>query len=225
MCSGWILLHPVRWVMGSAAALILLGFSFALNPVIVTAAGGAIAMLNILHARKRGYCPTPTRRGHHARSIRPSEESRLPAPRERATPDTMDNVNEPNPLHAAMPFTALLDLRPIRQDHNQCVIEMDWHERVCTASGIVHGGALMSLADTAGAVLAFANLPSGALATTTIESKTNLFAAARAGSTLTATAVVLHAGRTTMVVETEVRDQTGRLVAKTTQTQAILTAH
>jgi 1,4-dihydroxy-2-naphthoyl-CoA hydrolase len=136
----------------------------------------------------------------------------------------MDPANEPNPLHVTMPYTALLDLRPIHQDTDRCVVEMPWHERLCTANGILHGGAVMSLADTAGAVLAFMNLPSGATATTTIESKTNLFAAARVGSTLTATAVVLHAGRTTIVVETEVRDQTGRLVAKTTQTQAILTA-
>ncbi len=131
-------------------------------------------------------------------------------------------MNEPNPLHAAMPFTALLDVRPIQQDARTCILEMPWHERLCTASGILHGGAVMSLADTAGAVLAFSNLPPGALATTTIESKTNLFAAVRSGATLTATAVVIHAGRTTIVVETEVRDHTGRLVAKTTQTQAIL---
>ena len=80
----------------------------------------------------------------------------------------------------------------------------------------------MSLADTAGAVLAFMNLPAGALATTTIESKTNLFAAVRSETTITATARLLHAGRTTIVVETEDRDQTDRLVSKTTQTQAVL---
>ncbi len=136
----------------------------------------------------------------------------------------MDTTNDPNPLHAAIPYTALLDLRPIRQDADMCIIEMVWQEGLCTANGILHGGAVMSLADTAGALLAFMNLPSGAIATTTIESKTNLFAAARAGSTLTATAVVLHCGRTTIVVETEVRDQTERLVAKTTQTQAVLAA-
>jgi uncharacterized protein (TIGR00369 family) len=136
----------------------------------------------------------------------------------------MDPSDRTNPLHDAMPYTALLDIRPIRQDAEQCVLEMPWHERLCTANGILHGGALMSLADSAGALLAFMNLPDGAIATTTIESKTNLFAAVRSGTTVTATSTVLHAGRTTIVVETEVRDDTGRLVAKTTQTQAVLAA-
>ena len=79
----------------------------------------------------------------------------------------------------------------------------------------------MALADAAGGYCAFANLPDGATATATIESKTNLLRAVREGS-VRATSTVLHAGGTTIVVETEVRDGAGKLVAKTTQTQAVL---
>ena len=77
----------------------------------------------------------------------------------------------------------------------------------------------MALADTAGAVCAFANLPDGASFTTTIESKTNFLGAVTEG-TVRATARPLHVGRTTIVVETEARVD-DRLVAKTTQTQAV----
>ena len=83
------------------------------------------------------------------------------------------------------------------------------------------GGALMSLADTAGGLCAFLNLPEGAAGTTTVESKTNLLAAVREG-TVTASATPLKAGSTLIVVETEMRDTDGRLVAKTAQTQAVL---
>ena len=84
----------------------------------------------------------------------------------------------------------------------------------------MHGGALMSLADTAGAVCAFLNLPDGAAGTMTIESKTNLLAPVR-GGTVTATATPLRAGRTLIVVETELRTGDG-LVAKTLQSQVVL---
>jgi len=103
------------------------------------------------------------------------------------------------------------------------VLELDHDPSLCTAGGVLHGGALMTLADTAGALCAFLNLPDGAAGTTTIESKTNLLAAVRDG-TVTATATPLKAGRTIIVVETEMRDSRGRLVAKTTQTQAVLSA-
>ena len=78
----------------------------------------------------------------------------------------------------------------------------------------------MTLADTAGAVCAFLNLPAGAR-TVTIESKTNFLGAVRNG-TVTARAHALHIGKTTIVVETDVLDSSGRLVARTTQTQAVL---
>ena len=80
----------------------------------------------------------------------------------------------------------------------------------------------MALADTAGALCAYLNLPEGATGTTTVESKTNLLAAVR-GGTLTASATPLHVGSRLVVVETELRREDGRLAAKTTQTQAVLT--
>ena len=100
-------------------------------------------------------------------------------------------------------------------------LQLDWRDDLCTAAGVLHGGALMSLADTAGAICAALNLPEGSTGTTTVESKTNLLAAVRDG-TVTAVATPLKAGRTLIVVETEMRNGDGRLVAKTAQTQAVL---
>jgi 1,4-dihydroxy-2-naphthoyl-CoA hydrolase len=96
-----------------------------------------------------------------------------------------------------------------------------WDESRCTAGGVLHGGALMALADSAAAVCAFLNLPEGAGGTTTVESKTNFMRAVRDGS-VTASSTPLHKGRRFIVVETELRDDDGRLVAKVTQTQAVL---
>ncbi|HEV2141424.1 MAG TPA: PaaI family thioesterase, partial [Candidatus Dormibacteraeota bacterium] len=84
-----------------------------------------------------------------------------------------------------------------------------------------HGGVLMALADSAGGACAFLNLPPDATGTSTIESKTNFLGAVRAG-TVTATATPLHRGGTTIVVETTVRDASGKPIAKTTQTQLVL---
>ena len=84
----------------------------------------------------------------------------------------------------------------------------------------MHGGALMALADSVGALCAVLNLPEGA-STSTIESKTNFFRGVRAGY-VTAVATPLHVGRTTIVVETDLFDDDGRRVARVTQTQAVL---
>ncbi len=94
--------------------------------------------------------------------------------------------------------------------------------RPCTAGGVLHGGALMSFADTLGAVCAFLNLPAGA-STGTIESKTNFLRPVREGE-VEGVARPVHVGRTTIVVQTEARDPTGTLVSLTTQTQAVLPA-
>jgi len=61
--SDWVVVQPVLWRMGSGAALVLLGFALDLTPIVVIAAGAAIAVLNILHARRRGYCPLPAEPG------------------------------------------------------------------------------------------------------------------------------------------------------------------
>jgi uncharacterized protein (TIGR00369 family) len=123
-------------------------------------------------------------------------------------------------LHGLVPMAATLGLRVAAAAPDRVRLELDWREELCTAGGVLHGGAVMALADTAGALCAFLNLPEGAT-TTTVESKTNLLAAVR-GGTLAATATPLHAGSTLIVVETELRRDDGRLAAKTIQTQAVL---
>lgn len=123
-------------------------------------------------------------------------------------------------LRAAMPMCATLGFVADRIDADEVVVSVDWSEALCTANGVIHGGVVMALADAAGAMLAYLNLPEGSVGTTTIESKTNFLGAARSG-TLTATARILHAGRTTIVVETDLVTAEGR-VAKTTQTQLVL---
>jgi uncharacterized protein (TIGR00369 family) len=124
-------------------------------------------------------------------------------------------------LHALVPLSGTLGIRLDEAAPDAVRLELDWREELCTASGVLHGGMLMSLADTAGAVCAYLNLPAGSEGTTTVESKTNLLAAVR-GGTVTATATPLHVGGRLIVVETELRGDDGRLVAKTTQTQAVL---
>ena len=95
-----------------------------------------------------------------------------------------------------------------------------WSPERCTTSGVMHGGAIMSLADTVGAVCAFLNLPEGA-GTATVESATNFFRGVRGGR-LHATARPLHVGRSFIVVRTDLTDDDGRAAGQTTQTQAVL---
>ena len=121
-----------------------------------------------------------------------------------------------------MPFAATLGLQLTVTAADRVVAVMPWREDLCTSFGVLHGGALMALADTTGAVCAFLNLPQGA-ATSTIESKTNFFRGVRSGK-VTATSRPLHIGRTTIVVQTELRDEADKLVAMVGQTQIVLPA-
>jgi uncharacterized protein (TIGR00369 family) len=98
---------------------------------------------------------------------------------------------------------------------------MDWAPELCTAAGVLHGGAIMSFADTLGGVCAFLNLPDGATTTATVESKTNFFRAVRGGRVHGITRP-LHVGRSFIVVQTDVTDDEDRRVAQVTQTQAVL---
>jgi uncharacterized protein (TIGR00369 family) len=124
-------------------------------------------------------------------------------------------------LHETMPLCATLGARALAMDREEVVLAVEWAPGLCTSGGLLHGGVLMALADAAGGACAHANLPEGAAGTSTIESKTNFLRAVSAGS-LTATARPLHVGSTTIVVETELRDDDARLVGKVTQTQAVL---
>jgi 1,4-dihydroxy-2-naphthoyl-CoA hydrolase len=121
---------------------------------------------------------------------------------------------------AMMPFAELLGIELERASAEGVVGRMHWREELCTAGGVMHGGALMALADTTGAVCAFLNLPPGAN-TATISSSTNMLRAVRQGE-VTATARPLHAGRSVIAVQTELQDERGRLVAQVSQAQAVL---
>lgn len=94
---------------------------------------------------------------------------------------------------------------------------------LCTTGHVLHGGAMMAFADTLGAVGTFANLPEGAR-TTTVESSTKFLAAAKEGSTVTGECTAFHRGRTTMVWQTLVRSDAGKLCAVVTQTQLVIAA-
>lgn len=123
-------------------------------------------------------------------------------------------------LRQQMPLAETLGMMADEAGPESVVLRLAWAEGLCTSGGMIHGGVIMALADTAGATLAFSNLPEGAVGTTTIESKTNFLRGVAEGD-LVATARPLHAGSTTIVVETEVTSGE-RLVAKVTQTQAVL---
>ncbi len=124
-------------------------------------------------------------------------------------------------LHNAMPFAAVLGTQVIEASPEVVRATVAWDETRCTAGGVLHGGVLMGLADACGGLAAFLNLPAGSSGTTTLESKTNLFRAVRSGAVV-AESRPLHTGRSTIVVDTVLRDDQGALVARTTQTQMVL---
>jgi 1,4-dihydroxy-2-naphthoyl-CoA hydrolase len=95
-----------------------------------------------------------------------------------------------------------------------------WSPERCSTGGVLHGGAIVSLADTVGAVCAVLNLPPGA-GTATVDSATHFFRGVR-GGTLHATARPLHVGRSFITVRTDLADDAGRPAGQTTQTQAVL---
>lgn len=125
-------------------------------------------------------------------------------------------------VHESMPLCATLGITASECTAERVVLHLEWRHELCTSGELLHGGAVMALADSAGGLCALLNLPEGSVGTSTIESKTNFLRAAQEGATLTATATPLHVGRSTIVIETELRLHTGKLVGKTTQTQTVL---
>src|SRR3989442_9159496 len=115
----------------------------------------------------------------------------------------------------------LLGIRFVEATPDRVVAELDYRDELTTVGGSLHGGTLMALADTIGAVATVLNLPAGA-STTTLESKTNFFAAGRSG-TVRAEATALHRGKRTMVWQTRLTNDAGRLLSLTIQTQMVLT--
>lgn len=124
-------------------------------------------------------------------------------------------------VNAQMPLGTTLGIRTFGGPE-EVEATLTWAPELCTAGGVLHGGVLMTLADSAAAVCAFLNLPAGGR-TVTIESKTNFFGAVREGE-VRARSRPLHRGRTTIVIETDLYDAADRHVARTTQTQAVLGA-
>jgi len=115
----------------------------------------------------------------------------------------------------------LLGIRFVETGADRVVAELAYRDSLTTMGGSLHGGTLMAFADTVGAAATMLNLPPDAIGTTTIESKTNFFAAARSG-TVRAEATPLHRGRRTHVWQTRVTDGDGRLLSLTIQTQMVL---
>lgn len=120
-------------------------------------------------------------------------------------------------------FPGLMGVRLTALAPDRVVAEMEVRPDLCTAGGILHGGAYMAFADTLGAVGTLVNLTEGKRTTTT-DSSTKFIAGARVGSTVTGTSVALHRGRTTMVWQTTVTSADGKLCAVVTQTQLVLAA-
>lgn len=134
----------------------------------------------------------------------------------------MNAESATNFIQASMPLCATLGVTAQATSAEQVVLSLEWRPELCTTGGLLHGGALMALADAAGATCAFFHLPEGAAGTSTIESKTNFLGALREGR-VDATSVPLHVGRSTIVIEAELRVG-AKLVGKTTQTQTVLRA-
>ncbi|HEX3434924.1 MAG TPA: PaaI family thioesterase [Solirubrobacteraceae bacterium] len=130
-----------------------------------------------------------------------------------------DEMPTPQQIRDTMPFAVLIGAELLETTPQLVRGRMEFSPERCTAGGLLHGGALMALADGCGGVCAFLNLPEGAIGTATIESKTNFLRGVREGAVIASTRP-LHAGHTTMVIETEIAREDGKLVAKVTQTQA-----
>ena len=119
-----------------------------------------------------------------------------------------------------MPFSELLGIRVTTSTPDLVEAEMHVRPDLCTVPAVLHGGALMALADSVGALAAVLNLPEGAW-TTTIESKTNFLAALPVGETARASCTPIHKGKTTMVWQTRISRADGRLAGVVTQTQLV----
>jgi uncharacterized protein (TIGR00369 family) len=120
-----------------------------------------------------------------------------------------------------LPFAKLLGIRFLSATAECVTAEMKVRDDLCTRPAVLHGGAMMALADTLGGCATSLNLRDGA-STTTLESKTNFLAPAAVGTTVRAECVAIHRGRRTMVWQTRVTSEAGKLLAIVTQTQMVL---
>jgi len=120
-----------------------------------------------------------------------------------------------------LPFAKLMGITVVSVAPDLVIGELKVREDLCTRPAVLHGGAYMAFADTIGAIATVANLKEGET-TTTIESKTNFFAAVPIGDVAYAECTALHRGRTTMVWQTKITRGDGRLAGLVTQTQMVL---
>jgi 1,4-dihydroxy-2-naphthoyl-CoA hydrolase len=126
-----------------------------------------------------------------------------------------------NPSVKQPPFALLVGINITHVSPDRVTAELPVREDLTNGNGILHGGAIMTLADNLGGAATMANLQAGFI-TTTIESKTNFFAAIPTGETARAECTPLHRGRTTMVWQTRITREDGRLAAVVTQTQLVI---
>ena len=133
----------------------------------------------------------------------------------------MDGLAKLNAM--SLPFAQLLGIKYTHAEPDRVTAELTIRGDLCTIPAIAHGGVYMAFADTLGAAATFLNLPEGAH-TTTVESKTNFLAASEMGSKIRGETTPVHKGRTTMVWQTRVTNEKGRLAALVTQTQLVLSA-
>ena len=122
------------------------------------------------------------------------------------------------PPDPGMPFSNLMGVEIVEREKTRVVGRLLVRDDLCTAGGILHGGAYMAFADALGAVGGMLNLGPGAR-TTTIESKTNFLGGAPVGATVTGEATPLHIGRRTSVWQTRLTNEAGKLLALVIQTQ------
>ena len=122
-----------------------------------------------------------------------------------------------------LPFADLLGIEFVSASPDKLIAEMTVRDDLCTVPAVLHGGAIMAFADNLGGTATMANLPPGAR-TATIESKTNFFAPISIGDTAHAECTPLHRGRSTMVWQTRITRNDGRLCAIVTQTQIVIPA-
>jgi 1,4-dihydroxy-2-naphthoyl-CoA hydrolase len=118
-------------------------------------------------------------------------------------------------------FPGLLGVELTEATPTRVVATMLVRPDLCTAGGILHGGAHMAFADTLGAVGTVLNLPAGKRTTTT-DSSTKFIGGAAVNTVVTGESVAMHRGRTTMVWQTTIRNAEGKLCSVVTQTQLVL---
>jgi 1,4-dihydroxy-2-naphthoyl-CoA hydrolase len=131
---------------------------------------------------------------------------------------TSMDIRDPN---LQPPFADLIGMKITHVSKDKVEAELPVREELNNRFGVLHGGAVMALADNLGGTATFANLREGER-TATIESKTNFFAPIPVGDVARAECTPLHRGRTTMVWQTRITRNDGRLCALVTQTQIVI---